>query len=316
MYKKARLCIVTRHTLLSTRGHQMARGPFSFLSNHGHFQQGFDIDHSSSWSSSFSSTSTLSQSSTNRSSPETSPKATPDCTVPILLRMISDNNSCHPIYDLYKRRGAISGPSISPSECPHLIDNDAMPAAGLRERSPISTAEDRSWLSFSSLGSPKLDRHAIMAAHRFTSSPTSAGDLSADETIPGVEDVIEPLRPALSAHQTWLVLQNLDCNTFREHGVAIAKGTLKLGVVHSSASLKLMGCRVTLGRWHKAVWFEDECEHYKDPLAGIGICRGAGPCALELHEWVRVDERAFDKVPRTIKRAIGYYKYVKVEDKE
>lgn len=295
----------------------MARGPFSFLSNYGHFQQGFSLDHSSSWSSTPSSTSTVALS-TNRSSPKSTPQSSPSShRTP---RMTSNSSPGHPIYDLYKRRGAISGPSISPTEFPPLIDADAMPAAALRERSPISTAEDRSWLSFSSLGSPKLDRHAIMAAHRCTSSPTSAdlsaGDLSAAETIAGVEDVIEQPRPALSAHQTWLVLQNLDCDTFREHGTAIAKGTLKLGVVHSSASVKLMGCRVTLGRWHKAVWFEEECEHYKDPLAGIGICRGAGPCALELHEWVRVDEMAFDKVPRTIKRALGYYKYVKVKDKE
>lgn len=292
---------------------RMTRGYLSFLSNpHGNFQQGFDLDDISSWSSS---TSTLAHS-VNRSSPKSSSTTFPASslkftkrrnrrTLLLLLRMISEDSSPGtPIYDHHKRRGALSAPvsfvSPSPPDLPQLdLDTTAMRDPTGVLRFPLSTEEERTWLSFSSLGSvPKLDRHAIMAAHQRTSTPPPEG-------------VTDTPRPALSAHHTWLVLQNVDRAFFREHGPAVARGTLKLGVIHESASVKILGCRVTVGRWHRAVWFEDECEHFKDPLAGVAVCHEKGPCALELHEFVRVNEAAFDKIPGPVKRALGYDKYVK-----
>lgn len=301
----------------------MAGGYFAFLSNpHGFFQQGFNLEDSSTWSFS-SSTVALSS---HHSSPEpssttssvTSPASSLEFTkrrnyhsLLLLLRMTDNNNPGTPIYDHYKRRGAISAPvpvvSPTPPELPHLdLDATAMRDPTGAVRHSLFSGEERTWLSFSSLGpAPKPDRHAIMAAHQHASSPPNFN----------AQDAIE-IRPALSAHQTWLVLQNVDRAFFRKYGPAVARGTLKLGVVHESASVKILGRHVTVRRWHRAVWFEDECEHFKDPLAGVAVCRGQGPCFLELHEFVRVNEAAFDKVPGPVKRALGYYKYVKVGDKE
>lgn len=283
----------------------MARGHFPFRSNrHGHFQQGFSLEHQD-WASS---TATLAGSTTYRSSPKSSlvlKRRKHRRTVALLLRMLSDLHTSHS-----QCRESLPRPvsiiSDSPPQLPApSVDTTAMrdPTAALRlrpQRSALSSGEERTWLSFSSLGSPaKLDRHAVMAAQHWAPTPTPTG----------AAGVIDSPRAALSAHQSWLVLQNVDRAFFRAHGAAVAAGTLKLGVMHEAASVKLLGCRVTLGRWHRAVWFEDECDHFKDPLAGAAKCDGA-PCALELHEFVRVNPAAFDKVPRPIKAVWGYDKYV------
>lgn len=146
-----------------------------------------------------------------------------------------------------------------------------------------------------------------MAAH---STSDHEGDQDQEYDDPLIADVIDTPRPALTGRQTWLVLQNIDRKFFREHGEAIAKGTLKLGVPHEKGYFEVLGRRVTLGRWPRVVWFEEECAHFKDPIADGPACEGAGPCALDLCEYVRVDREAFDRIPGPVKRVLGYYKYV------
>lgn len=282
---------------------------FRVLSNpHGCFQQGFSVSDYQSWTSS---TSTFAHPSRTSSKS----KLNPNNRFSLLLHMASELSPTPRNVLLRKlhSRGRVTRPvsivsPLAPSLPTPSIDMTAMrdPCGAVRTRvtrSPLSSAEERTWLSFSSLGcppkTPKQDRHAVMAAH----SPRDSAPAAA-------HGVIDSPRAALSARQTWLVLQNVDRGFFRAHGAAVARGALKLGVVHESASVKLFGCRVTVARWHRAVWFEAECEHFEDPLAGTGTCSGSGPCALELHEFVRIDRNALSRVPRPIKAAWGYYKYV------